>query len=940
MISKRISVFLPTLLIAFCALFLCACGEQEREAPDLTRSNIVVVDRTITINGFEDALYSKDSGATWQEENVFAELTYDSTYGICVKYPRTREYLESPMSNVIDIQIVKAPATTPVILSSNVIVSGNKVEITGFTNAQYSADDGKTWSNNNVFSNLLPGHTYSFRVRIMETENTAASAISRAYNVTIEKAEQDAPLLDGDNVALNQSVLNIVVNGYENANLLYSCDGGQTSQASRVFSNLTPGQTYAICIKYPETDTQKESPWSNIIYRTFDKISQITPVLSPSNLVQEDHSLRIVGFEDNNASFSIDGGLTWSEAGENVFTNLVVGQSYQVRVRFLETATHYASSESAIYTFTMQKIPQTAPVLTLKNIEQDGTTVTITGFENAEYSLDGADNGWSDNNVFTNLTYDQTYKFFVRFKASTDYIASPASSIEYKIIKASQDAPVIDVSMISQDGHTLTITPFENASYSINGGETWLSSNVFSDLTIGTTYSISVMYNENESQYASEMSNIVEFTLSKLERRAPTLTLENISQSEQSLTISGFNSGEVMYSIDGGANWSENNVFTGLALDADYMVTVKYVENDEYLESPSSAPVTFRMNKLAQTAPELTLDNIVQDEYDITIAGFEDNATTVQYKLGEGEWQESNQFTGLTLGQSYTVYVKFLGNEVYLDSEEAQIEFTMAKFTQTALVLVEGDITQDGQTLTIKTFENASYSINNGDSWQAEPVFEGLTLGTEYQVVVKFNETEIYAESLSNVIVFTMEKLDRTAPELTQESNISLVGNVLTVIGFEDEDVSYRFNEDGEWSSTNTYTFEGSGMVNVYVKYNETEIYKESISEPLSVIYTAPEETTYPISASTGGKVEITNDEGDTVTAVATADENYKFVEWQNAEGSQIETSTTLTIAKAELEGQTITAIFRESTPESTDPEETEQPDTEVTEPTETDSQQ
>ena len=127
-------------------------------------------------------------------------------------------------------------------------------------------------------------------------------------------------------------------------------------------------------------------------------------------------------------------------------------------------------------------------------------------------------------------------------------------------------------------------------------------------------------------------------------------------------------------------------------------------------------------------------------------------------------------------------------------------------------------------------------------------------------------------------------------------------------------------------------------MVNVYVKYNETEIYKESISEPLSVIYTAPEETTYPISASTGGKVEITNDEGDTVTAVATADENYEFVEWQNAEGSQIETSTTLTIAKSDLEGQTITAIFRESTPESTDPEETEQPDTEVTEPTETDS--
>ncbi len=878
MISKRISVFLPALLIAFCALFLCACGEQERAAPDLTRSNIVVVDRTITVNGFEDALYSKDRGATWQEENIFVDLTYDSTYGICVKYPRTREYLESPVSQVVEIQVVKTPAATPVILSSNVIVSGNKVEIIGFSNAQYSADNGVTWSDNNVFSNLSPGQTYSFRVRILETADTAASAISRPYNVTIDKMEQDAPFLDSDRVAINQSVLNIVVNGYDNINLLYSCDGGKTSQTSRVFSNLTPGKTYAICIKYPETASQQESPWSNIVYRTFDKLSQLTPVLSASNFVQEDHSLRIVGFEDSSAVFSIDGGDSWSDVDENVFDDLVVGQSYEVCVKLVETDTHYASNVSMIYTFTMQKISQAAPALTLDNISQNGTTVTITGLENAEYSLDGA--LWRDANVFDSLNYDQTYKFYVRYKGSADYNASPASSIEYEVVKASQDAPVLDASMISQDGFSLTITPFENASYSINGGETWLSNNVFTDLTIGATYKIAVMFNENETQYASSMSNVIEFSMAKLEREAPILTLESITQNGQNLTISGFEAGEVAYSIDGGANWSESSTFIGLALDAEYSVVVKYVENATYLESPASTPVTFKMNKLTQAAPVLTLENIVQNEYDITITGFEGNATTVQYKLGEGEWQESNQFTGLTLGQSYTLYVKFLGNEIYLDSAEAQIEFTMAKLSQAAPVLAEEDVTQDGQSLVIKTFENASYSINGGDSWQIEPVFEGLALGLEYKVVVKFNETDTYAESVSNVIVFTMEKLTRAAPELTQENNISIADNVLTVIGFESEDVSFRFNE-GEWSSVNTYTFDGSGLVNVYVKYNETEIYKESESAVLSVIYTAPEpEVTYPISAGLGGSVEITNDEGDTVTAVATASENYEFVEW------------------------------------------------------------
>ena len=134
MLSKRISVLLPTLLVCLCALLLCACGEQERQAPDLSRSNIVVTNRTITVNGFEGALYSKDSGATWQEENVFSELVYGSTYGICVKYAETDDFKESPASEVVEIQIIKTPAATPILRSENFVVNGNRVEIVGFNN--------------------------------------------------------------------------------------------------------------------------------------------------------------------------------------------------------------------------------------------------------------------------------------------------------------------------------------------------------------------------------------------------------------------------------------------------------------------------------------------------------------------------------------------------------------------------------------------------------------------------------------------------------------------------------------------------------------------------------------------------------------------------------------------------------------------------------------
>ena len=438
MLSKRISVLLPTLLVCICALFLCACGEQERQAPDLSRSNIVVVNRTITVNGFEEALYSKDGGATWQEENVFSELVYGSTYSVCVKYKETDDFKESPASNVVEVQIIKTPAETPVLRSDNFIVNGNRVEIVGFENAQYSADNGETWSTSNIFANLNFGQSYNFKVRIMETADTGASAVSRAYTVAIDKTTQDAPLLLSERVVMNENVMNIIVNNY-GGNVLYSKDGGLTSQTSNVFTNLTSGSTYAICIKYAETDTAQESPWSNVVYRTFDKQTQATPMLTYANFVQDGKNLTITGFEDKSAIFSIDNGENWSEVGANVFENLTIGQTYIVRVQFTDTATHNASEISAAYMFTMQKIAQTAPIITIDNIEQNGQIVTINGFENAEYSLDGVK--WQDSNVFENLNYDATYKFYVRYKGNDEYLPSAEANVSYKIIEPEVTEP-------------------------------------------------------------------------------------------------------------------------------------------------------------------------------------------------------------------------------------------------------------------------------------------------------------------------------------------------------------------------------------------------------------------------------------------------------------------------------------------------------------------
>ena len=67
----------------------------------------------------------------------------------------------------------------------------------------------------------------------------------------------------------------------------------------------------------------------------------------------------------------------------------------------------------------------------------------------------------------------------------------------------------------------------------------------------------------------------------------------------------------------------------------------------------------------------------------------------------------------------------------------------------------------------------------------------------------------------------------------------------------------------------------------------------------------------YTITAGEGGTVQITNEEGATVTAVASANAGFEFVGWQNSAGQIVGSDTTLTIEKTAIAGDTITAIFQ-----------------------------
>lgn len=674
---SKISMLLPALVLCCCAFIFSACGDSRlsREAPSISKANIVVTDKTIRIDGFNDALYSKDRGENWQEQNIFTDLVYNNTYFICVKLKANDEYKESAMSNVIEIKISKTPATKPMIRSNNIVIDGNRATVVGFTNALYSKDGGLNWQESNVFVNLEDAKTYFICVKIKETDTAGASEPSDVYELKMPKIKQDAPLLTQENVVYSEANNLIRVEGF-GTNVLYSKDGGLTSQESNIFSNLVHGSTYKICICYKETEIYDVSSWSQIVTISLDKVIQNTPVLALANIKQDGFNLIVTGLENRVASYSIDGGLTWAEDYTNTFENLTIGQTYQICVKLEETDTHYGTGVSNVVTYTMQKIEQQAPVLTLDNIVQDDYTLTIVGFENkvAQYSIDNGAS-WHDSNIFTNLILTQTYDIKIRLLETDTHLSSPESvAYSYTMSKLERQAPTFDISEISQENFSIIVNQREGIEYSIDNGVNWQTNNVFDNLTIGLPYNVTIRYAENNTYNSSPSANAIEFTLQKLTPMQPVLSAENIIQDMYSLVITGFSEGTAEYSIDDGLTWRGNNRFDNLIIGNSYLIKVRLIENNNYIASVPSESYMFTLQKLIQLAPEL---HIINEEIDGQKFIVIQEVEGAEYKFDDGEWGSENRISA-DCSSSHTVYIRMAETTDYRPSDYVSLVYQLA----------------------------------------------------------------------------------------------------------------------------------------------------------------------------------------------------------------------------------------------------------------------
>ena len=74
--------------------------------------------------------------------------------------------------------------------------------------------------------------------------------------------------------------------------------------------------------------------------------------------------------------------------------------------------------------------------------------------------------------------------------------------------------------------------------------------------------------------------------------------------------------------------------------------------------------------KFENIIPTISIDKKTSTGITIQPLENQDIYGTAEYKINEGQWQESNEFTGLEVDTEYTVYARYKGNDTYIQSTE------------------------------------------------------------------------------------------------------------------------------------------------------------------------------------------------------------------------------------------------------------------------------
>ncbi|MFV8378115.1 gliding motility-associated C-terminal domain-containing protein [Flavobacterium sp. LB3R33] len=667
------------------------------------------------------------NGTSYQVSNTFTGLAPGS-YTLYVRNTADTSCI-TPSGSAITINAIPTPPVVPTtasVVQPTCGIPSGTIVITSQTGVEYSLN-GISYQASNAFTGLAPG-SYTLYVRnTADTTCITSSGSSTTINAipTPPVVPTSASVTQPTCGTPSGSIAIAVQSGVE-----YSLNG-ISYQASNAFSGLAPGN-YTLYVRNTADITCVTSSGSPT---TINAIPSPPVVPATASVIQP-----TCGSPSGSIAITVQSGVEYSLDGityqvSNAFSGLAPG-NYTLYVRNIADTSCITPSGSAI---TINAIPTPPVVPTTASVLQPtcatpSGSIAITVQSGVEYSLDGI--SYQASNAFIGLA-PGNYNLYVRNIADRTCVTSSGSSTT---INAIPTPPVVPTSAsVTQPtcgtpSGSIALTVQSGVEYSLNG-TTYQSSNLFTGLTPGTSYTLYVRSLSDATCVASSASrttiNLIQVVL------VPTVvSAVQPTCAVQSGTIVITTQPGVAYSLNG-LTYQASNTFAGLA-PGNYTLYVRNTADTSCLNT-STSPVTINAIPTPPVVP--TTSSVVQPTCSVTSGTIVIAAQSgVEYSLNGTTYQASNTFTGLA-PNSYILYVRNIADNTCSVQSLTSVTINplpLLPSTPTLVQVVQPTCLVPSGSITISTQANVQYSLGNG--YQNSNVFNNLAPG-KYTMSVRFTNS-------------------------------------------------------------------------------------------------------------------------------------------------------------------------------------------------------
>jgi gliding motility-associated-like protein len=501
---------------------------------------------------------------------------------------------------------------------------------------QYSIDNGTNYQLSNIFTGLSAGQ-YQLKIKDVNGCLSVMVLVDIAPSIAVSVSALPTNATCGfANGIITASSIN-GVGPFE-----YSINAGVTYQTSNIFNGLAPA-TYTIRIKDANncTNNTLPIPVSNIAGAT------VTGLQTNSTCGFANGKITASPFGGTSPfQYSIDNGVTFQPS--NIFNGLLEGP-YTIRIKDANNCLNNSLVINVLNTAgaTVTGLPTNS---TCGFANGKITVNPVGGTSPFQYSIDGGAT-YQSSNVFNGLTANT---YIISIKDANNCINTTQAITVANTVGATVTAIPTNSTCGFANGK-ITATAFGGTApfqYSIDGGTTYQSSNIFNGL-LAATYTITIKDGNNclNNTQPIVVPNTEGATVSGI------ATNSTCGFANGMLTATPFGgTAPFQYSIDNGATYQPSSIFNGLAANT-YTITIKDANN-----CLNQSPQIALANTVGATVSGVSTNSTCGFANGIiTVTG---NGGTLPYQFsidGGTTYQSSSIFNNL-IAATYTVTIKDANN--------------------------------------------------------------------------------------------------------------------------------------------------------------------------------------------------------------------------------------------------------------------------------------